>query len=245
MGKLHTMWYSYPEIIHSLGARGTNMFGLSRVISALLNLKEMQTLYMDETSRVVEWSGALEANLIPYPFLGKDVEPLYKATTVFYSGVPSKDWIPANFNYANLAIEKLLVVNNNIPPLEFATTFNSADINRFRKQLYDLVRHKKNVDELNDAVNLFNSMVKQHDAKKNREWDISGFVLEAVETATGLSLMSWTIERIHMLMRQFGVNNQSLSTFLDSIETETLPSAVLVSRMRDQLANTWKNERYS
>jgi hypothetical protein len=244
IAQLPTIWYSYPEVIQTAGARGTNMFGISRILSTLLGLKEMQTVYFDEASRIVEWSAALEANLIPHPFFGKNIEPLYRTTSLFYSGLPTKDWIPANFEYANLAIEKLLVVDDDVPPVEFATSFSNADINRFRKQIFDISRHKRSPEELLSSIELFNSWVKQYDRSRNTPWDISGFVLDLVEIPTGIPFFSWTVERIHMLMRKYGVESEGLGDFMDSLATDTVPSAVLVSRMRQQLADKWKESRY-
>ena len=242
--QINSLWYSYPEVIHWKGALGTRLFGTSRLIKDSLKLTDNQFLAMEVANQMVGWGGALDSHLIPYPFGGIDVEPFYNASALLNSGVPNRDWIPKNFEYANLAIEKLLVVNNEIPPVEFASIFKSADVNRFRKQILDIAKHKRNVDELNDAIKLFNSYVIQIDKSKNREWDISGFLIDGTAELAGIPFFSWITGRFIDLFQLHKINNEGLSSFLDGIVTDTLPSAVLVSRMRNQLVESWKRSRY-
>lgn len=252
--QLDSIWYSYPETIHSYGALGTNTFGLSRIITSYLGISndqdlhakepDMRSLYISEATRIVEWSAALNANLIPYPFLNRNVEPIYRSSAVLYSGTPNAAWVPQKFDYANIAINRLLVVNNDIPAVEFAKAFNSADVNLFRKQIYNLVQNQPDIESLNKSIDIFNNYVRQFDQQKN-EWDISGFVLDTLETVTGLSFAAWTVSRLHLLMRKLSIKNEALTEFLDSMESDTLPSAIMVSRMRKKLGEAWIAKRYS
>ena len=47
---------------------------------------------------------------------------------------------------------KKLVINNDVPVVDFATSFRSGDINRFHKFIYGLTKHIKDENELSVSI---------------------------------------------------------------------------------------------
>ncbi len=243
-------WYMYPEIIGSDGALGIRHFGLSRSISKTIRLDDMQTISLDLITQMVEWCGALDCHLIPNNHSKVSLEPAYKLVANIYTGMPDTNWVPKNFDYSNFAVSKILSVDSEIPIVDFVSSFNSPDINLFREFIHGLVYHKKSIDEVESSISGFNFLIKSYeDSKKSlNEWDISGFIIDLVTNPLNVVLSSWVINRLGYLIEKYSPKNSSLQKYLDQIESmktgASLPSAVLVSRMRNQLADTWKTQKF-
>lgn len=243
-------WFMYPELIHSLGAIGVNHFGISRSISKVLEFDDDATLLMDIASQSVEWSGALDAHLIPFQMGKISIEPYARIIANIYSGVPEKNWVPTNFGYANLATGRILAVDSDIPVLEFANTFKSPDINLFREFIYDLVYHKKSPEELEAAIKEFNFHVEEYEKTKKAvtDLDITGFVVDLATNRLNMVLSSWVVERLINLFEKYSGKTSTLQKLIDNIESiktfASPPSSILLSRMRNNLSDTWRKYKY-
>jgi len=241
-----TSAFIMPDIIHKMGAMGTRMFGLGRTIADMLGMENTTGLLLfDTAAQSVEWGAALDATIIPTRLGDVPTDEFVQCLANVYSGVPNPNWVPPQFDYANLAIEKILAVDSDIPVAEFAQTFKSTDINKFRKVMFDVVRNQGSPKDLEDAIKTFNHYINSYEQSSNnlQAWDLKGFLLEFAN----IPLLGWIVGRLRLVSEKAAKRNKSFSNYLDEIDafaTGTIPSAVLVSRMRNDLKETWKKSKF-
>lgn len=246
---LSRIWDNYLEDVHRGGAYALRTYSSFHFIDSLFKDIGRDFEFELLTSiPSVDFGAALQANIIPrYKENRKHSnEKIVSLIANVYSGLPN-DFVPTNFPYSNTTIDQILVINKDVPVIDLANSFNNNDINRFRNLIFGLTKHKKNDGELASALELFNQHVKNYEsASKRRETvNISGFLIDGSLDLMnpGIPLASWIINGTKALLTQIGVNSkviQSLIDNLESINTGTdLPDAILVSRMRNQLKESW------
>jgi hypothetical protein len=240
------LWGMVPDVLKGNGALGVNILGLSRASSKALNFNDDQTLIMDVAAQSVEWSAALDSIVIPYPLGGLDMTDYMQSIANVYSGVPDKDWVPTNFRYSDVLASKLLVVGEDIPITDFATAFVGAEVDRFRSAVFGLTEHKRSEEELNDCIKLFNKYVRSYDQSASSIWDIQGFIIDVVTLPTSIPLVSWGVNLIYKALQHYGKDVAHVQSVMDNLEAarhDTIPNAVLVSRMRKTLLTKYQEHK--
>jgi len=189
-------------------------------------------------STSVDLAASTDSILIPVKSKDYDGAPYSSMLADLYSGVPHSEWVVQKPDYANFASEEILSISKQVPIIELATTFNSAEIKRFQEIILSISQHEANIDELGDAISAFNYFVKQYekDAKNLNFWNIQGFVLGAIGKRTGIPFASWILKNA----LKYSSRNLVIGKIFNRLEAEIVgayPNAILVSRMRDKIKN--------
>ncbi|OQP58838.1 hypothetical protein A3860_39200 [Niastella vici] len=243
------VWGDYFESIQRLGSHGLNQSGVFHILNYMFSKhnKDYGVEIMD-TSPSVSYAAAFGANLISRNMYND--APLAELIANMYSGIP-KDFVPGNQLFSNTAVEEIMVISKDVPLTEFASSFHSGDIDRFRKMIYDLTKHIKNENELPELVQRFNNEVKAYAYYKDAKeaFDIRGFLIDSSTAVaqTSIPLAAYFIGRLVAVLNRIGARNKSIRQmldYLDSIAASTVPDAVLVARMRRQLTENWSKSRF-
>jgi hypothetical protein len=246
---LAIMWGDYFESVQRIGAYGMLNFGAYRLLDLLFKQanKDYGVEFMD-AEPAVNYAASLGAYCVTSNSYNND--GFINLMANLYSGVP-KNFIRGNQILANTAIENILVINNELPVLEFAQSFKSGDIDRFHKLIYGLTKHNKNEQELLEAVGKFNLEIKHFvkDSKALGSADVRGFLIDAGSTATQTSVpfAGWFVERFLALMNKVGRRNsisRKIQDYLSAFVSDVTPDAVLVARMRSDLIKKFQEKKF-
>ncbi len=245
-------WRNAQYMIHLRGAMGMLPSGLGNILAGIYQIMKREDIRLEfwTCGAPVEWAGAISATLNVPPVApdGYDQGPIMELIANSYSGIVS-DPIPLLDHRANFVAEEILTIaDSKVPVLEFAKSFNSGDINRFRSFVRQVSAGTGALEELEDVVNRFNAEVVAYEGRKElwSTYGIKGLVYNGAKILIAQTLgdpagmktklfISWLIE---MADRHFGktqVDVQSVDGLLDyvkAIMNLTSRDAVLVSRMR-------------
>jgi len=246
---LNAMWGNYFEAIERMGALGLARFGTYHFTNFIFEKANIdRSVELLDTEPGVNYAATLGANLITRRSVNDDA--LATLIANIYSGVP-KDFIPGKQYESNTALNEILLVNSDIPVVELALAFQSNDIDRLRKALYWLTRHTKNNEELLSSVESFNDEVR-HLVKKQEaisKLDITGFLLDGGTSLVGNSLpfVGWFAGLAVKGLRSYGAKKKTVSIVSDYLAAQsagTIPDAVLIARMREDLMRSYKKSKY-
>lgn len=244
-----SVWGNYFEQVQRSGAYGLLNSGSHKFLDLLFKTmnKDYGVEFMD-AELGVNYAAAIGANCISYNTYNN--APFMAVLANLYSGIP-KDFLIGNQQSANTAIENILAISEDIPVVDFASNFQSGDINRFHQLIYGLTKHKKNEDELAEGIRRFNEEVRHYAGKQGNmsEFDLRGFLVDGATAAGGVSLpfSGWFIERVLHLIGKAGKRNatvRKIEDYLSAYNTVTIPDAVLVARMRDQLIKSYGQNKF-
>lgn len=250
LGMVGTLWDNYFERIQRMGTYGLVQTGAYHILNYFFaqHNRDYAVEIMD-TAPGVNYAAAFGAHLISRNSYND--EPLAQLIANMYSGLP-KNFVLGNQPLANTAVDGVLVISNEVPLLDFATSFHSGDIDRFRNIIYGFTKHVKSEEELHTSVQNFNKEVK-HYAYYNEAkevFDIRGFLVDGATAAadTSVPLAGWMIERLLALLSVAGTRSKSvrqMRDYLEGVSAGTIPEAVLVARMRSNLVESWKKKKFS
>lgn len=246
------MWGNYFENISYMGANGLTAFGMYNLVKPLLEKQTGKDFSLEvlDAAPSVNFSAALNATVIPTVWDGYNSEQMCSIVANFHSGIPS-DLTTTNWPYSNTSVDDIFVIHKDVPVIELANAFNGGDTDRFREFIFDLTKHKKNEEELQEALKLHNQYVEQFDRsnKRTKSIGLHGLIISGANVATGghLPAAAWLVERLNQILLKVGVKNGTIQKFMDELASNrtggNLPSAVLVARMQQQLKDAHFNSR--
>lgn len=246
---LASVWGNYFEQVQRSGAYGILNSGSHKFLDLLFRSlnKDYGVEFMD-AELGVNYAAAIGANCISYntynnaPFMGMLAN--------FYSGIP-KDFIIGNQQTANTALDNILAISKDVPVIDFSNSFHSGDIDRFHNLIHGLTKHKKNEAELAEGIRRFNEEVKHYASTRDNlsEFDLRGFLVDGVTAGGGMSMpfSGWFIERLLHLLGKAGKRNttvRKMEDYLAAYNSVTIPDAVLVARMREQLVKSYGQHKF-
>ncbi|MCW5829571.1 MAG: hypothetical protein KIT79_09675 [Deltaproteobacteria bacterium] len=242
-------WHGPEYSIHLRGAVGTLSFGFGTIIARVQQEFTGRDLRLEMWSfgSAVEWAGALGAalNAPPSNANGYDQAPLMELLAHSYSGVVS-DAVPVFSTEPNVIVPELLTISKAVPAVEFATSFMSSDINRFRSLVKNMAGAVVTPKELHAVVEKYNASISAYDKNMERwsRWGMKGLVYGGALAAAGPSgpawglFLDWLIEVIENHFGEKRIEVPPLDSILDYCKVIMGLSergAVLVSRMRNDL----------
>lgn len=236
-------WVRYPNWINQLDSAMLSRFGTANLIRSMLEFhtkKDFKAVF-DLSAPAVEWEAATGSILIPATIEGYDTAPISGLVADVYSGTPSEDWVLQDRSIANFTAENILTISQYLPVLELATTFNGAEISRFRKLVLDITRHQQTQEGLQETIEAYNHFVKQYEKNKDNlaSWNIKGFVLGLIgKGITGVPMPSWLLGHVLKQTMKFGGKDPRLAKTIETIEANlqgSIPDAVMISKMRDKV----------
>ncbi len=235
-------WLSVPNAMNETNVNFISQFGIVNILDAVLkyHTKKDFKIELMAAAPMVELAAATGAVLMPTIEPGFDLSPFCQIIANFYSGVPNNSLLIPKPDYTNFAVEEILTISQHVPILEFAKTFNSAEINRFRNLVLDISNSSASSEDIDATIAAFNYFVKQYENNKSRlsAWNIGGFVLNQMGKASGIPYSSWVLKLLTNTVLKHGAKFEKISSILDSIRGHAhgaYPSAILVSKMRDKI----------
>lgn len=241
LSELGNWWVRMPNAINQMPSGFLGSYGISDMLSTILFENspgyENIALAVKLASPSVELTAAVGATFVP---IASELIPIYQMIADLYSGVPSENWIVQNPDYANFAVEDLLVISDKVPVIEFAQTFTGAEINRFRETILTISQNAKGLEDLEENIVAFNHFVKSYekDKKKLNMMNLTGFILKQAGKVQGIPFASWMVNLLQKNVLKQASKSERLSSIIDQMEANivgTFPSAVLVSNMKTKL----------
>lgn len=243
LSKLGETWVSIPSTINQTDFTKTSGLGIVELLSAAVEFYtgKDQWLEFHLAAAPVELAAAYGSVVIPPGNREHSMANHCEIISQFYSGVPGTDVMPKP-GFANFAVEELLVVSQHVPIVEFAKTFKSAEIYRFRKIIVGLAQYSQSPEEIEEAVEAFNHFVRSYESSPQRKavWGISGFLLSTIGKATGLPFGSAILKILLKGSQGQAERNTKMASILHQLEaglTGSFPDAIFVSKMKTKLKN--------
>lgn len=245
---LGRIWKSSEELLHRRGAMANAALGIALPLTEFFTTAGCPERGIEFTSAAmtVEWAGALKASVIPIQ-TGTYSDYLYtKIVANLYSGVQKNNPLLCE-THSNVNVTNLLAIRGDVPVLDFARSFTSDDITRFRACVRKISRHKYNSEETAAAIASFNKEVQRYacNAKRIAHWNMLGFILDAASLASGAgnasTYISIGIGIFYVLKQQLktgAIQNPIIAQWVDHLEAtlmSTTPEAVLVCRLQERL----------
>lgn len=243
LSRLGSWWVRLPNAINQMPSEFLSSFGIPDMLNTFLfeNSPTYNNLVvaMNMASPPVELTAALGATFVP---VENNLIPIYQMIADIYSGIPDENWVIQKPDYANFAVEDLLVVSDKVPVVEFAQTFTGAEINRFRETILGISQNVAGVEDLRENIEAFNHFVKSYEKDKNKLnfMNLTGFILNQAGKAQGVPLASWLVKTLQNRVLKQARKSETLSAILDKMEANIVgnfPTAVLVSTMKTKLKN--------
>ncbi|MFL5786796.1 MAG: hypothetical protein ACJ748_01975 [Flavisolibacter sp.] len=241
LSSLGNSWVRMPNAINQLPSGFLSAYGIPDMLDTIFfeDAPAHQNLSIDTklAAPSVELTAALGATFVP---VLNELTPIYRMIADLYSGIPNENWIIQKPDYANFAVEDLLVISDKIPVIEFAQTFTGAEINRFRETILAISQNAKDLEDLETNISAFNHFVKSYEKDKNKLnlMNLSGFVLKQSGKTEGIPFASWLIKILQKYVLKQARKSTKLGAILDQMEANVVgnfPNAVLVSTMKTKL----------
>jgi hypothetical protein len=247
LGHLSEIWGNYFEDVHRAGANALTTYSSYHFLDGFFSShKKDLGLELLDSIPSVNYGAALQANVIPKYWGGYNDEKLVTMIANLYSGLP-KGFVPHNLPFSNISVDKILVINKDVPIIDLAKTFSNGDIDKFRTLIFNLTEHKKDEVELEKSLKIFNEHVKNYESssKRRNNIDLEGFLIDGSLAINNVNipLATWVIDRTTKMLSDVGIKSGTIQALIDNIEAVrtgvVLPEAVLVARMRNQLKESW------
>jgi hypothetical protein len=152
--------------VQSRGAMGTAHLGIGGIAAAIYEQITGRDLRLElwEAARKVEWAAVFGAHVFPDASESYDESVACNLVASIY-GPNTRKGIAIAPRSTLSAITDLLAVDNEVPVLEFAKEFSSADIYRLRNLVLRLARENVESDSLSDAIARFNAEVHRYEKR--------------------------------------------------------------------------------
>ncbi len=241
LSEMGNWWVRMPNAVNQLPSGLLSGFGIPQMLNTLFSDGEDRSsnasLALQLAAPSIELTAAVGATFIP---TDQYLTPMYHALADLYSGVPGENWMIANPQYANLVVDKLLVVGDKVPVLEFAQTFTGPEINKFRQIVLGISQNVNDLGELEENVTAFNHFVKlyEKDKKKLNIMNLSGFVLGQAGKLHGIPFASWLVKTMQKYVVTQARKSERIGFIIDQMEARLVnnfPNAVLVSNIKTKL----------
>lgn len=240
LSQLGSWWLRMPNALNQMPSGFFCGLGVPDMLDTFVFDKPPATdisLATRLTAPSIGLTAAVGATFVPFEH---GLIPVYQMLADLYSGVPDENWIIQQPDYANFAVEDLLVVADRVPVIEFARTFTGAEINRFRETVLMISQNAKSPEDLQENISAFNHFVKSYekDKKKLNLMNLSGFILGQAGNAKGVPFSTWLIKILQKHVLAYARKNAQLAYILDQMEANiagAYPNAVLVSGMKTKL----------
>lgn len=135
LSSLTGMWGNYFEEVHRTGTHALRNYSSYHFLDAIFKSKGKDYGFeLMDTIPSVDFAAALQANVIPKYWESYNDEKIMMIIANLYSGVPN-NIIPKNFPYSNASINKVLVIDKDVPVIDLAQSFAHHDIDRFRNKI--------------------------------------------------------------------------------------------------------------
>ena len=211
--------------------------GFGNLLSALWGVTdESHSALLSQSLLSVQMASAFDAVQVPDP----RNENLVSIGASIYSGV-NPNQPPEMQSKLKAVIENLFTISSHIPVNEFVGAFQSSDINRLKRYVFDIARQSATVEEAAEVAASFNEEAKRFEARKEffGQLDLAGFLI-SVATPSGVFVppTTWITTALKWLFRKdpSGMAS-SILDIVDSIGKTRDPRAVLVARMKKNMAD--------
>lgn len=234
-------WSRFPNAINQHDSTLLTELGTISLLSPLFEHVFKKDLKIDLMicAPAVEIAAAVGAILIPVDIEGYDTSPISSVVANLYSGTPDEDLVMLDRESANFTANEILSISKYLPVVELAKTFNSVEIDRFRKLVLDIATHQPSFDDISETVEAYNHFVKlyEKDRDKYAKWNIKGFVIGLAGKQSGIPMASWLMGHAFKYIGKSASNTgvSDLLRFLNASVQGGLPDAILISSMKEKV----------
>lgn len=254
--ELGNSWAKGEEMVNSRGAMATSVLGMAPIVASWFKstIQVDAFIELNTANMTIDWGAPFNATVIPINSSDYSEENNTLIISNFYSGI-NHQAISTFINKNKILLNGILAIDSEVDIIDFANSFNSSDIKRFRKLIYELSQDVFNEDQTKVVIDKFNKEVSRYEkaAKRQSEFDFSGLLrntatLTSAATAAvatqidpifriglgSVPLLIWFIQRLS----NNKIDNYHLSLFIDYLKAKnkkSKPNSVLVSRLRKKV----------
>lgn len=252
---LSSTWAQMEQSIQYRGAIGTTALGIGGFSAMLFEHFTGRDLRLEfwGAGLKVSWAAALGSHAFPYKSEEYDYDEtaLCDLVASVYSTTPNVK-IRTAPPRALAAVADILVIDNDVPVLDFAENFSSATINRVRKFILKIIEDNPTTESVEAAIRSFNKEVRHYEKRADRlqRVNIIGF-LAGLAVASGevvnpdiARLVPLVGEALGFFLRTFidkaPRRYERVGAFVDFLNSVLAgrknPDAVLVAHTRKDVA---------
>lgn len=249
------IWNSTEDLLHRRGAMANAALGITFPMNRMFEAAGLppRDAELMSAAMTVEWAGAITATVQPIEASGYDERPYTEVIANLYTGLKMGE-APSCAPSSNVRVSDVLAIGSNVPVVDFAKSFRSAEIERLRTCLHDLTLHQYRKDAVEDSVVAFNKEVSRYAGAAGRieRWDFMGLILtgagalppaatgvkEIATAGTIVSLGLWMINRLKRLIEDGMITDPTIMAWVETTLAalySTTPEAILVQRLQQRL----------